>query len=218
MSVNRKSKKTEIGKICARCLNDKPLSEFKSQKNGLLGKTSKCYQCVRDKTNEFRKTRAGVVSTIYDAQLSSSRRRGHNPPSYSRDELREWVLSNPAFELLYQDWVDSGHDTRKKPSCDRINDYLPYLLSNIQLITWNENLMKSHRDRKNGVNQKQSKAIEMIDRQSLEVLRTFYSAAQASREIGVTESHVRACCRGDRKSSNGYYWREVLVKPQDLES
>lgn len=207
MSAKTKSSKTIIGKICIGCKNDLPLDNFKEQKNAFLGRTSRCNECCRIKSSEFRKTRRGVIATMHTAQIMGSNQRGYDLPNYSRFELRAWVFNHPLFDNLYEDWVASGYDKWKKPSCDRIDDYKPYTLSNIQLVTWRENWERSHKDRINGINQKQTKAIEMIDRQSLQVIRTFYSSAQASREIGVTQAHVGACCRGKRKSSNGYYWR-----------
>jgi len=207
MSRMTTSVQTEIGKICIGCGNDVPLADFRPQRNAFLGRTSRCNECHRIETVEFRKTPEGIVATMHTAQIAASKKRGHNPPAYTRAELREWVFGNPSFKVLFDNWVGSGYDKWKKPSCDRIDDYKPYILSNLQLVTWRANWERSHQDRINGVNQKQSKAIEMIDRETMKVLRTFYSSAQASRELGVVQAHVGACCRGKRKSSNGYYWR-----------
>ena len=46
------------------------------------------------------------------------------------------------FSELYDAWVDSGYDKWVKPSCDRTDPNISYVLDNLKLMTWRENLLK----------------------------------------------------------------------------
>jgi hypothetical protein len=207
MGAKSTSVKTIIGKTCAGCGNDTPLDGFKVQKNGFLGRTSRCKKCIVIDTANYRLTEIGVISTMYAAQLMSSRRRKHPRPNYSCNELKDWLLAKTNFRELYRGWVESGYDTKLKPSCDRLDDYIPYQISNLRVVTWRENYERSHRDRKNGINRKQSYEIEMIDPKTGVVVSRFYSSAQAQRETGANQGHIRECCKGVRQTCNGFAWR-----------
>lgn len=54
----------------------------------------------------------------------------------------------------------------------------------------------------------QEKIIEMIDCQSLEVIRDFPSVADAARYFNGNGSTISAALTGKRHSAYGYYWRE----------
>lgn len=41
----------------------------------------------------------------------------------------------------------------------------------------------------------------------VELGRTFDSACQAARELGLNNSHISKCCTGKRKTTGGYHWR-----------
>ena len=51
-----------------------------------------------------------------------------------------------------------------------------------------------------------SKAVQALDKVTGEVVMEFQSAMEAERH-GFNNSHVSACCRGERKSHKGYIWR-----------
>lgn len=55
----------------------------------------------------------------------------------------------------------------------------------------------------------QARPIEQIDLNTLQVLNTFISVAQASIQTGLTESSIAKCARGVQKSAHGYLWRYV---------
>ena len=90
-----------------------------------------------------------MTTTIYSAQRGSCRERGHEYPNYTLGELREWIKEQPRFDKMYSDWVESGYDKWLKPSPDRLDDKLTYSFSNLQLLTWRENLDKQHQKQLN---------------------------------------------------------------------
>ncbi len=84
-------------------------------------------------------TKLGWIDITYNTQKGSSRKRKHNLPDYSKEELFEWVKLQTNFEELWKNWVDSDYHKDLFPSIDRINDDKPYTFTNIQLMTWEEN-------------------------------------------------------------------------------
>ena len=98
---------------------------------------------------KYKRTIKGVSGTLYNTMKCSSRKRGHQPPSFSLGEFRVWLYDQPNFLSLYDKWVESDYDTKLKPSPDRIDNKLSYSLSNLQLMTWDEN-NKKHYNRVEG--------------------------------------------------------------------
>ena len=92
--------------------------------------------------HRYRKSKKGISVILYNGQKSSSIKRGHPAPDYTLEEFRYWLFNQDKFHKLYQEWVDSGYHKDIKPSTDRLDDSLPYSLSNLQVITWKENSLK----------------------------------------------------------------------------
>lgn len=126
-------------------------------------------------------------------------------PDYSLEELRKWMLAQPNFESLYQAWISTGFNKMQKPSVDRIDDYKPYSLDNIQLTTWAENNARGHADIKNGINNKISKSVFQLTKDGSFIDR-HYSAIHAGRVTGVDFRNISRCCRGEAKTAGGFVW------------
>lgn len=47
------------------------------------------------------------------------------------------------FKKLFDDYVNSNFEKMLNPSIDRIDDFKSYVFDNMQLITWEENYIKS---------------------------------------------------------------------------
>lgn len=93
---------------------------------------------------EYTRSKKGLISDLYGAQKSSSKRRGHNKPTYNLQELREWCFSQEIFHILYDNWKRLDFQRGYRPSLDRIDDRLGYTMANIQLMTWDENNKKGN--------------------------------------------------------------------------
>jgi hypothetical protein len=164
-----------------------------------------CISCNNEHGSNYNHSKNGLIYRIYNHQKHVSKRRGHNMPLYNRDELKVWCFNQRLFHKLYSNWVLSGYKKLLVPSCDRINDSLGYSFDNIQLMTWGENKAKGESDRKNGINNKHSKAvigIHIITEEKLE----FHSTIEAYRCTGIPNSNISAVCKGKRKSAGGYVW------------
>ena len=95
---------------------------------------------------EYRHTKRGLISRMYGHQRAASKKRGHPLPTYSNEDLQDWLSSQTLFHHLFHLWENSNYDKLLIPSVDRIDDDEGYSFSNIQLMTWSENKAKSHKD------------------------------------------------------------------------
>lgn len=151
------------------------------------------------------RSKNGIIKRIYLDQIQSSKRRNHQPPLYTNEELKKWMFDQPNFEDLYNNWVDSGYEKMLKPSVDRLDDYKGYNFDNIQLMTWEENEKKGYEDRKNGINNKQSKAVLQFTKDG-EFVKEWYSMRKAERR-GFCSGKISSCCRGKQKTHKGFIWK-----------
>ena len=148
-----------------------------------------------------------IAYKIHEHQVSKSIKRNHPPPNYTREGLHQWMVLQVGFEILYLDWIANNFIKWFKPSCDRLDDYKPYTLDNIRVVTWKVNFDKAHLDRKNGINNKNSKAVIGTHLKTKNIVE-FYSAKQAQRELGIHQRDISKCCtkKYGRLSAGGYSW------------
>ena len=194
-------------KYCKSCFNVLDPSMFYKSSRNSDGLSFQCKICERKRKNEFFKSIDGVVCAIYKGQRERNRKMGFGDMVYSKDELSEWLLSQPSFYLFYSIWVYFGYDKHLKPSCDRIDDYGGYTLDNIQLMTWGENLRKSHKDRYNCINNKVSKPV--VNKLNGVIVGAYQSIRSASRATGVPSSNIICAIDGRYKMAGGYEWERV---------
>ena len=124
------------------------LSLFKKNKASLLGVEDRCKICHNLAKLEWNRTKAGKICKIYSKQVQSSKRRNMPLPTYSKDELRDWLMASQEFHHIFNLWIISGFDTRLAPSIDRVDPYKSYTFDNIEVMTWNENDIKGRTERK----------------------------------------------------------------------
>ena len=199
-----------IEKICTKCKTLKPLSEFgwKNYKKGLY--RGDCKICFNKTSFNWHKSKNGLVSIIYFQQKRSSIKRNHPKPNYTKEELEKWILNQPNFENLYQNWVKSNYDKDLAPSIDRLDDYKPYSLDNIQLMTWKENREKAYEDQRSGINNKNAKTVHQYDINN-NFIKSYVSVAIAAKENGVQQTCISRCCLNKQKKSGGYKWKYEKV-------
>ena len=193
-------------KKCRVCGEVKPIEEFYKHKNMKDGRVTKCKSCKVEYDKNRLRTLKGRVLQIYSTQKRSSKRRGYNPPSYSRDEFVNWMLSNEDYLRIFNEWVNSGYDNMLLPSCDRLDDYKCYSFDNIRVVTWEENNNKGYLDRKSGINNKLSKAVVKMDLNGNEI-KEYYSMRQAARDIGGDSGNIWRVCNGTYTKYGGFKWK-----------
>ena len=193
-------------KKCSGCDEVKPIEEFNKDKTSKGGKCYHCKICSSERNNKHRRSLKGKAMAIYSSQRHSSKKRGHEPPKYTKEEFLNWILCNEKYLKLYEQWRGSGYNKMLSPSCDRLDDYKGYNFDNIQVVTWGENKIKGHSDIKNGLNNKINKPVIKMDLNGVE-LESYYSISQASRETGIYKQHIWRVCNGERKSTRGFRWK-----------
>lgn len=185
---------------CRRCGRVKPYDEF------CKGRKYRCKQCHTEMVKESNRGVDGVSRRIYNSQIRSSKKRGYTPPTYTLEEFRRWLYSNPLFSILYVDWATSGYITRLKPSVDRKDDYKPYTIDNIQLMTWGDNYDKYQIDKMSGVNNKGNIPVKQYTKNG-EFIKEYHSISYASRYTGISHEGIGRVCAGSLKTSGGFIWK-----------
>jgi len=189
-------------KRCINCNNCKTFSEFYKSGKYLH---SYCKYCFIKKRKDHRRTVRGVVYKIYSHQKLHSKDRGDILPNYTKEELFIWATNQDLFYVLYNNWIKGNYTKELVPSFDRLDDYKPYTLDNLQLMTWAENKKKGEKDKINGINNKQSRAVVGTHKETNKILK-FHSMMEASRITGTYVSNISKNCSGKLKSANGYIW------------
>lgn len=177
---------------CTKC--KKPLDRSSFYKNG-DSISRQCKDCIRAPS----RTRTGLVKAMMASQRRNSKRRKHPKPSYLLKELRVWVFSQENFEKLYLDWVESGHNTRLIPSCDRLDDTKPYSFDNIQLTTWGLN------DEKQKTKSRSSLAVDQYTLDGI-LIQKFPSLASAQRCTGIDYKDLLKIFKCTRLTVGKFIW------------
>lgn len=150
----------------------------------------------------------GLICVIYNNEKIRSKNKGWPAPAYDLNTLRRWVLSQDSFHVLYDQWVASGYDLDLKPSIDRLDNYKPYSLDNIQVVTWKDNNDRGTNDQIIGVNTKNCDAIAQLDREG-NPIKEFHSIRSAGRETGIDSGNINLVCNGKRLTAGGYKWKKI---------
>jgi len=161
---------------------------------------------------KYRRTKKGMVTATYRNQKNACKRRGHRPPDYTKEELKDWLFSQKLFHKLYNEWVMSGYKKHSRPSVDRKNDDIHYCFGNIQLMTWAENEQKAHDDMRDGKLKHGTKPQKEIEQYTMgfEMVATFVSTRDAERRTGIGQGTISSCASDDGQlSAGGYRWKFV---------
>jgi hypothetical protein len=193
-------------KECVKCKKQIPYSEFYKSSIHADGYTTVCKPCVSEGGTGYRHSLVGLIKKTYGNQIASSRKRGHVPPNYTEEEFMIWVIRQDNFPILFKNWVDSGYSTSLKPSGDRLDDYKPYTLDNLRLVTWAENEQRMRDDVRNGINRKKSKACYQYSLDG-ELIAEYHSLRDAARATGSDSAGISACCNNKQYKHNGFVWK-----------
>lgn len=193
-------------KKCKKCELQKPMVQFSKNISNHDNLDNYCRDCKRENNIHFRRTKDGVAQTIYDGQLKTSKKRQHNPPKYTKQELMIWMYRQDIFHLMYAKWVESGYIKDLKPSIDRLNDFKGYSFENIRLVTWKENREKQSKDislARSTSGKSKCKPVIQFDLNNNKI-NEFISINEAMRQTNIR--HIHSVCNGKRKTAGGYYW------------
>lgn len=167
-------------------------------------KEKKCNRC-----GEYKYTFRGYLTQLYSSQKSSSKKRGHQPPNYTKEELGQWIKSQPNFQKLWDNWIMSNYDKMLFPSCDRTSDKLGYDLNRLQLLSWREHRKKTFKDMREGklvVKIKPQKPVMQMDLNG-NFIEKFISIREAERQTNISSTSISLVCLGKQKKDGlGNYY------------
>jgi hypothetical protein len=203
-------------KICKRCNNEYPLSEFNTNRHIsrytgelVIYYHTYCKKCGKLLCKERRQTIRGMFTDIYNGQLNSSKLRKHTLPNYSQQELQIWMMNQSTYQILVDNWIKSNFARWYKPSCDRLDNSKPYSLDNLRLVTAGENSDTYKSDLKAGLELPTSlRKVNQYDLNQVFVT-TYNSINAAARATGASPANIVNCCKGVYKTSKGFIWRYV---------
>ena len=185
-------------------------------------KTPKVWQNISNRTPDF------LIKNIYEAQISSSKTRGHLMPDYDLAWLNNWVKSQTEFQALFDAWIASECQTPLIPSVDRFDDAIGYTKANLhKVMTWAENKRRGEVLRGQGVSKALNhKEVHQFDLQG-NYITTFHSARAAYIAIkgfASMSSHIIEVCEGKRNIAEGFIWsfdrngNDVALKIKNVNS
>ena len=191
-----------ILKVCSKCKLNKEVSEYNlhSKKKGIP--KPYCKSCQKIYDDWYMKSYNGLITTLFKSMKSSTNRRGHSKPTFTKEDFRDWLSKNN-YEALYNDWAKSGFDRYKRPSVDRLDDTKTYIFENMQLTNWFENDKKYKDTVKIPI-----KLIDIITGEELE----FESVRYAARKLGLNSSSLSRSLRLGVTCYNKYKVERILKK------
>lgn len=157
----------------------------------------------------YERTQIGMCYRIFYNQVFNSKKREHTPPSYTKEELAKWIISQKNFESLYNEWVESDYTSKLRPSCDRLNNTLGYTFENIELVTWEENKKRANKDVTcNILVTNQTEVYQYLP--SGKFVTHYLSIADACRkDTTLDQRNITACCQGKIPTAYGYIWSYI---------
>ncbi len=164
-----------------------------------------CSSNVLTNACKHRRSKKGVVTKMFAHQKANSVMRGHLPPSYTKEDLREWLYSQSEFHILFDNWVRLGYSRNNKPSVDRIDDRVGYTMNNIQLTTALQNTQKKANEMKMGVGSTLVAVIQYTMED--EKLAEYPSLHVAGRLTNIAWQNISKVCRNVRTQAGGYKWK-----------
>lgn len=157
----------------------------------------------------YNRTKDGLVTKIFSSQNNNSKRRGHKPPTYTKQELKDWLFSQPLFHKLYDNWKRLDYQKEYKPSVDRKNDFVGYTIDNIQLMTWGENKKKQNKDIFNNKSTSGKAKCKRVKQYSIDgkFITEYHSISKAERETEIANNSIVLACKGKRETAGGFKWK-----------
>lgn len=173
------------------------------------------YANPKDYQNKYRTDPVTYFRRVWHNQKKTAKARGMSPPDYSLEELIEWLKQQPHLTKLWTTWQESGHQRKLAPSLDRIDDSVSYTLSNITLMTWEENNQKSHKDLRAGkLNTNSVTSAKRLGQfhKDGSIIAEYTSAGHASEILNLPKhayKNIRAAAAGKLQTAYGYVWRDL---------
>lgn len=194
-------------KNCSGC-GPQPKAHFSQRAKSDDGLNYRCKACVLLAARLINRSPAGKLVEMYNSQCTRSKKRGHPLPDYTLEQWCAWAQRNGYSDLFYV-WKLNGFIKRLAPSGDRLYNDRPYSLSNLRLVTWEQNHLQECKDIKNGdLLTAGMTAVEQWTKDG-ELIASYHSLTAATTATGINQGNILKVCQGNKglKSAGGYVWR-----------
>jgi len=122
-------------------------------------------------------------------------------PAFTLEEFRSWILNQPNYTDLYEDWVFSDFQKDLAPSVNRKIDTVGYILSNMEILTWRENWELGNEAVIAGTARTSNhRRVQNVDTGEI-----FISTAAAAKSVGRNQATLRMEIDTDIRCG-GYLW------------
>lgn len=154
---------------------------------------------------------SGVYKRLWHHNTKNSIKRGHSAPTYSQQELGDWIISQPNFNSLYQTWIESDFNHFKSVSIDRLDNSKGYSFDNIQLVDFQTNCDNAYRDVRHKVLHNSAllngghRAVTRLTLKGVPICSYISMSAAAEAMNSDRHQSISACCM-----FNKLYWRDSL--------
>ena len=200
-------------KTCIDCNIAQPLTNYVPKASYKGGYEHRCRKCRSIRYNKS--SPELLCKKLFTSQVTNSVNRGHAPPTYTLAEFTTWVLAQPQFPVLYAAWQASEYNKDLAPSVDRIDDASPYVINNLQLMTWTENRAKAHASRIDNTLLVNQRAVLAFTKEGV-LHKRYASMAEAMREFGGKAAQswgISSVCNGTPvKDGKGYLYTPKTYK------
>lgn len=103
---------------------------------------------------ERRKTFKGFVERMYYYMQRRVKGKGTDPKHYKglgispREYFYRYAEQDTTLHRLFRNWVKSGYNLRCRPTPDRLNSKLGYIIGNIEFVTYRKNCSRAGKKNK----------------------------------------------------------------------
>ncbi len=192
---------------CSKCAELKSKNEF--YKNSLI-KNRKynwyCKICLEKSKKNYQHTIDGIISLIYDSQKRSAQKRQHHLPFYTKTELLLHAKKDKQFIALFKAWKDSNYEHSLKPSYDRLDNNKSYVFSNIEAVTWQENMDRYHKN-KHSLNRRGYVVPVAAINDKGEIVEKFTSLTKAAMHVEIKNIGDISASITRNGTAGGYKWK-----------
>lgn len=191
-----------IRQTCRECGVYKTLENFSRN----WANTSKHSYCCKQCELARHRSYDGKLLGMYRSQHATSKKRKHAPPNYTLEEFKKWAEAQ-GYRQLYEAWVNSGYEWRTAPSADRLDNDVSYQIDNLQLITFQENEAKAHRQLKTGELVNNHTPVNQLTKCG-RLIKTHLSQAMAARELNISQGNISRALKPESNctTAGGFRW------------
>ena len=151
---------------------------------------------------------------IYNATHENAHQ--YNYPLYQA--IRKYGIDNFTFEVIYQ--TECSEEEIRLVEADYIHEFNTILPNGYNQTNDTQhpiNATESYQKMSN-TKRENAKKVALVDENN-NILKIFRSIVDCAEEMGADEKKIGACCRGERKTTNGqkFYWlneEDKLIVPE----